>query len=109
MSVEEAERIELLDGELESVRWFTRDQVGAMLTTSRQHPDAWSRPEVFTAGEMRVPPCYAIAHQLIAHWYLFGAEVMKEDTGRAGELETSLARGRRYGNINMQGRFIAHL
>ena len=107
LTVEEAEHIQLLDGELESVRWFTREQVGAMLTASREHPDAWSRPDAFAVGEMRVPPCYAIAHQLIAHWYLFGAEVMKEEDGAASEVEALLARGRRYGQ--MQGRYIAHL
>ena len=109
LTVEEAEHIELLDGELESVRWFTREQVGAMLTASRERPDAWSRPDAFAPGEMRVPPCYAIAHQLIAHWYLFGVDWSKDDSGGASEMETLLARGRRYGNINMQGRFIAHL
>ena len=112
LTVEEAERIELLDGELESVRWFTREQVGTMLSASREHPDAWSRPDAFKAGEMRVPPCYAIAHQLIAHWYLYGtAEVMKQqqDGGASAVIETLLERGRRYGNFNLQGRHIAHL
>ena len=104
-----AGRIELLDGELESVRWFTREQVGGMLTTSREQPDAWGKPDAFTAGQMRVPPCYAIAHQLIAHWYLFGADVMKEDGTGASDVEKLLARGRRYENLNQQGRFIAHL
>ena len=110
LTVEEAERIELLDGELESVRWFTRDDIGAMLTASRQHPDAWSRPDAFSVGEMRVPPCYAIAHQLIAHWYLYGADVLKENGGAGTkEMEALLSRGRQYGNLNLQGRFIAHL
>ena len=117
LTVDEAEHIQLLDGELESVRWFTRDQVGSMLTASRQHPDAWSRPDAFKAGELRVPPPYAIAHQLIAHWYLYGGDVMKAEGKERGngseaagsENESVLARGRRYGNLNLQGRWIAHL
>ena len=110
LTVSEAEHIQLLDGELESVQWFSRDQVGTMLTASREHPDAWSRPDAFKAGELRVPPCYAIAHQLIAHWYLYGVDVLTEQDGEAaGASETLLARGRRYGNLNLQGRWIAHL
>ena len=40
--------------ELESARWFTRDEMALML--AGKHPDCWA------------PPPFAIAHQLIKSW-----------------------------------------
>ena len=66
---EEAEAIRLLDGELESARWFTREELGAMLAVSRSRPEGWANPAAFN-NALRLPPCYAIAHQLCAEFFV---------------------------------------
>lgn len=50
-------KIELLDGELEDARWFSRDEVGQALTGS---------------GPLRLPPRISIARRLIEDWYQHG-------------------------------------
>ena len=45
--------IQLTDGELESVKWFTKDQV---------------RSAIEGAGDLKVPKSHAIANTLISHW-----------------------------------------
>ena len=99
----EGEEVRLLDGELEAAKWFTREQIGDMLRVSRSKPEGWAKPEAFN-GAVRVPPCYAIAHQLIAHWYAFGADLQE------GEVATLTARGVRYDNTDLaHGTWISHL
>lgn len=46
--------IELIDGELEDARWFSREEVGRAMTRS---------------GPLRLPPRISIARRLIEDWY----------------------------------------
>jgi len=51
---EDGREIELIDGELEDARWFTRPEVGQALEKT---------------GPLRLPPGFSIARRLIEDWY----------------------------------------
>ncbi|CAF1029158.1 unnamed protein product [Adineta steineri] len=57
------ETITLHDSELEDCRWFSRDEVGEMIQRSRD-----VNLDKNDKG-LRIPPPFAIAHQLIYNWH----------------------------------------
>lgn len=98
------ERVELLDGELESARWFTHDEIGNMIKQADQTLDAWSAPHRITdPKQLRIPPPFAIAYQLILHWYKY----REVDSNQQQRIQ-GIARQRK--DVNLENaRFIAHL
>ncbi|KNC99975.1 NAD(+) diphosphatase [Spizellomyces punctatus DAOM BR117] len=59
------EEIDLGDQELEDAKWFTREQVlGAISPYESSSKDTPKRDDI----QLRIPPPYAIAHQLIKAW-----------------------------------------
>jgi NAD+ diphosphatase len=54
------------DGELDDVRWFTRDQVRAAAAAERDGDDPWERGDA--AAELLLPPRVAIARRLLDGW-----------------------------------------
>ncbi|KAG6033952.1 hypothetical protein E4U41_006761, partial [Claviceps citrina] len=61
---EEAERITLHDGELQSAAWFPVEEVAAALAQARGNMSA-GVPEGYREGDLRVPPKQAIANRLM--------------------------------------------
>ena len=69
--------VKCLDGELEDARWFTRDEVRRALLVAGENPYDLPRSstqshnlslEALRSLPLKVPPAYAIAHQLMKHW-----------------------------------------
>lgn len=54
------------DGELDDVRWFTRDQVRAAAAAERDADTPWERGDA--AAELLLPPRLAIARRLLDGW-----------------------------------------
>jgi len=92
--------IQLLDQELEDAQFFTYTQIQNMIKYSRESLDSWNMPTLTSTHELRIPPPFAIAHQLIANWYQNRELIEKQlDARLPGQTST----------VDSEGMQLAHL